>query len=66
MPKILVVFVSVVYHNNNFSIKYIHLKCHFFGEVYNLPIGWRIVIFLSLVSPLVSHNVGSHTTQHTF
>jgi hypothetical protein len=34
----LLVFVTVVY-NNNFSIKYIHLKSNFFGkinyEVYN-------------------------------
>ena len=63
-PKTLIVFVSVIY-NNNFSIKYIHLKSHFSGridyEVYNRPIGWRILIFLSLVSLLVSHNVGSHT-----
>ena len=29
MPKILLVFVSAVY-NNNFSIKYVHLKSHFF------------------------------------
>ena len=66
--QILLVFVSLVY-NKNFSTKYIHLKSHFFGklnhEVYNWPIGWRTVIFLSLLSLLVSHNVGSHTTQHT-
>ena len=68
MPKCLLVFVSVVY-NNNFSIKYIHLESHFFGKinngVYNWPIGWKTFTFVSLVSLLVSHNVGSHTTQHT-
>ena len=67
--QILLVFVSVVY-NNNFSIKIIHLKSHFFGkidyEVYNRPIGWSILIFLSLVGLLVSHNVGSHTAHSIF
>ena len=70
MPKlcpILLVIVSLIY-SNNFSIMYIHLKAHFFGKlnnwVYNWPIGWRTAVFLSLLSLLVSHNVGSHTTQH--
>ena len=66
MPNILLVFVSVGY-NNNFSIKYIHLKSHSFGKlnnkVYNWPIGWRTILFLSLVSLLVSHNVGSRTAH---
>ena len=66
MPKFLLVFVSVVY-NNNFSIKYIHLKSHLLGklsyEVYNWPIGWRNFIFLGLLSLLVSHNEGSNTVH---
>ena len=64
--QILLVFVSLLY-NNNFSIKYLHLKSHPFRNkrygVYYLPIGWRIVIFHSVVSLLVSHNVGSHTAH---
>ena len=41
---------------------------HFFVkidyEIYNWPIGWRNVRFTSLVSLLVSNNVGSHTAPH--
>ena len=72
MPNILLVFVSVVY-NNNFSIKYIHLKSHFFGkincEVYNWPIGWRIVIFLVFVSVVYNNNFSMryiHLKSHFF